>query len=152
NPYSQDKLIRDTMPKWSPNNASIAFLSNRDDKTQIWLLSIHGGEAKPVTNADEGVSEFAWSPDGKTIVYTAKEKTQRENEDVTVITRLRYKSNGEGFIDGYTHIWTLNLETLETEKVTTGPYDHHAPSFTPAGDRVIYLAAKSDDRDIVNLE
>lgn len=153
-PYSQEKLIRDTMPKWSPDNASIAFLSNRNEKTQIWLLSTHGGEAKPITETEEDIDEFSWSPNGKRIVFTTKEKTntEQENKDVTVITNLRYKANGEGFIDGYTHIWCLDLETLETEKLTAGPYNHHSPSFTSDSDHVIYLASKNEDREIINLE
>lgn len=155
-PYHQDKLIRDTMPRWSPDGRSIAFLSNRSEKTQIWLLPLDGGEAQPITQAEEGVDEFHWSPDEKHIVYTAKETTEREkdkeNEDVTVITKLRYKSNGEGIFDGYTHIWLLDLETNKTEKITDGPYNYHSPSFTPSADKLIYLASKNEDRELIDLE
>lgn len=153
-PYDQDKLIRDSMPKWSPDGQSIAFLSNRGEKTQIWLLPINGGEAKPITHANEGVNEFHWAPDGKRIVYTAKEKTkdEEENKDVTVITNLRYKGNGEGIYDGYSHVCLLDLHTNEAKKVTDGPYNYHSPSFTPSADKLIYLASKNEDRELIDLE
>src|SRR5277367_3536370 len=34
-----------TSPKWSPDSKWIAFLSDRGDKTQIYLISTQGGEA-----------------------------------------------------------------------------------------------------------
>src|SRR5437588_3746081 len=36
---------RDDMPRWSPDGKQIAFLSDRDGKPQIWLISPSGGEA-----------------------------------------------------------------------------------------------------------
>lgn len=152
-PYGKDKLIRDTMPKWSPNGEAIAFLSNRSgEKPQIWLLSVNGGEAQQVTHLEEGVNEFNWSADGKRIVFTAEEiEEKEENEDVFVTTRLRYKANGEGFRNGYSHVWIVDLETNETEKLTSGSYNYHSPAFTPSGAEIVYLASKNEDREWVNL-
>ncbi|HET7580126.1 MAG TPA: S9 family peptidase [Bacillales bacterium] len=152
-PYSEEKLIRDMKPKWSPDGRQVAFLSNRGEKTQVWVLPKEGGEARPVTDAEEDVSDFNWSPDGKKMVFTAKDTSgeTEENEDVTVITRLRYKGNGEGFRKGYSQIWLTDLETGETERLTSGPYNYHSPSFTPFGEKVLYLASKNDDRELVDL-
>src|ERR1700733_2072059 len=52
-------------PRWSPDSKWIAFLSDRGDKTQIYLISAEGGEAFPLTKEEEGISAFAWSPDGR---------------------------------------------------------------------------------------
>lgn len=152
-PYGEENLIRDTKPKWSPTGDAIAFLSNRNEKPQVWLLPINGGEARPVTAAEEGVDDFNWSPDGTRIVFTAKEKPddKEENEDVIVITRLRYKGNGEGYRDGYSQIWVTDLESRETAKLTSGPYDYQSPSFTPSGEQILYLASKNEDHELTNL-
>ena len=61
-------------PRWSPDGKSIAFTSSRAESTapagstepprsQVWLLSMAGGEAKRITNLKNGVSSFRWSPD-----------------------------------------------------------------------------------------
>lgn len=59
-----------TSPAWSPDGAWIAFISDRSDKRQIYLISPKGGEATVITNVEEGVSAFEWSPDGKQIAFT----------------------------------------------------------------------------------
>src|SRR3974377_1615771 len=37
---------RDNSPSWSPDGKTLAFLSSRDGGSQIYLLSMAGGEAK----------------------------------------------------------------------------------------------------------
>ena len=59
---------RDRSPRWTPDGKHIAFLSGRDKKTQVYLISTQGGEAYTVTDLEEGVSSFQWSPDNKHIL------------------------------------------------------------------------------------
>lgn len=157
-PYGEeDKLIKDTKPKWSPTGEAIAFLSNRGEKQQIWMLPAAGGEASPVTDAKEGVNDFNWSPDGTKLVFTAKdipekkEDDEEKNEDVIVVTRLRYKGNGEGFREGYAQVWLKDLTSGEISQLTSGPYDHQSPSFSPSGNEILYQASKLEDRELVNI-
>lgn len=67
-------------PKWSPDNRWIAFLSNRDDKTQIFVILVNGGEAIPLTNSSVGISDFEWSPDGKQILFTQTEDQSKKHK------------------------------------------------------------------------
>ena len=39
----------DSRPRWSPDGKQIAFLSSRDGATQIYVMSVFGGEASRVT-------------------------------------------------------------------------------------------------------
>ena len=50
-----------TSPKFSPNGKSIAFLSVRSGKNQIWLMNLFGGEAKQITKTENGIKKFKWS-------------------------------------------------------------------------------------------
>src|SRR6201984_797977 len=60
-----------TTPKWSPDGRSIAFLSARSGDSQVYLLSMDGGEAHPLTKLSTGADLVKWSPDGKTIAFTS---------------------------------------------------------------------------------
>ena len=61
----------DNSPAWSPDGRTLAFLSSRDGNSQVYLLSMEGGEAKKLTTLSTGADLFQWSPDGKTIAFTS---------------------------------------------------------------------------------
>lgn len=72
-----------TNPKWSPDGNWIAFTSTRkDNKSNIYLLNLNGGEAEPLTDVKTGVTNFAWSPDGRSIAFRmADAKTEEEEKN-----------------------------------------------------------------------
>ena len=61
----------DLSPVWSPDGKTIAFLSSRSGTSQVYLLSMEGGEAKEFTHLSTGADLVKWSPDGKTIAFTS---------------------------------------------------------------------------------
>ena len=61
----------DSSPVWSPDGKTIAFLSSRSGESQVYLLAMDGGEAKPLTALSTGADIVKWSPDGKTIAFTS---------------------------------------------------------------------------------
>jgi dipeptidyl aminopeptidase/acylaminoacyl peptidase len=61
----------DTSPVWSPDGKTIAFLSSRSGESQVYLLSMDGGEARPLTHLSTGADIVKWSPDGKMIAFTS---------------------------------------------------------------------------------
>ncbi len=70
-----------TNPKWSPDGSSIAFTSNRkDNKNNLYVLRLIGGEAEPITEVKSGVGEFEWSPDGRWIAH-AMTDPKSDDED-----------------------------------------------------------------------
>jgi dipeptidyl aminopeptidase/acylaminoacyl peptidase len=62
---------RDNSPAWSPDGKTLAFLSARDGNSQVYLLSLAGGEAQKLTKLSTGADLFHWSPDGKTVAFTS---------------------------------------------------------------------------------
>jgi len=63
----------DTRPRWRPDGNALAFLSDRaqDGITQIYTISVEGGEARQLTKAKAGVADLAWNTDGSRIAYVA---------------------------------------------------------------------------------
>ena len=73
---------KDTSPRWSPDRARIAFLSDRSGKNQVWVIPADGGEAWQVTDGPNAASEIGWMPDGVSVFYTTKvESDAAEQED-----------------------------------------------------------------------
>ena len=58
-------------PRWSPDGTKLAFLASEGDESQVFMMPMDGGDARPVTNAPAGVEQFAWRPDGGAIAYVA---------------------------------------------------------------------------------
>ncbi len=62
---------KDSSPRWSPDGKTLAFVSARDKKPQIYLLPLiaPGGEARALTSAPNGATTPVWSPDGTQMAY-----------------------------------------------------------------------------------
>jgi dipeptidyl aminopeptidase/acylaminoacyl peptidase/CubicO group peptidase (beta-lactamase class C family) len=69
-----------TDPQWSPDGNSIAFLSERSGKSNLYLLRLSGGEAEQLTDAKSGISAFACSPDGKQIALAMADPPSDDEE------------------------------------------------------------------------
>jgi dipeptidyl aminopeptidase/acylaminoacyl peptidase len=65
----------ESSPAWSRDGSFFVFLSNREapanagSQNQLFLMRPDGGEARRITSAPEGVSNFAFTKDGRWLVY-----------------------------------------------------------------------------------
>ncbi|HKW34745.1 MAG TPA: S9 family peptidase [Candidatus Acidoferrum sp.] len=71
----------DSSPLWSPDGKAIAFLSSRSGDSQVYLLSLEGGEAQKLTKLSTGADIVKWSPDGKTIAFTSSVYPDCKDDD-----------------------------------------------------------------------
>jgi len=136
----------DGAPRWSPDGNWLAFTSKREtDAAQLWLLPTGGGEARQVTDLKNGVSAPSWAPDSRRLAFASSVDPEGYDpeHDVKVITSARYKFDGKGFLDGkLTHVFTVDaLETgAEPVQLTTGPYEHESPAWSPNGKEIAFIA------------
>jgi dipeptidyl aminopeptidase/acylaminoacyl peptidase len=84
------------LPRWSPDGHTLAFLSDREERSQIYAIRADGGEARAITSAKNAVSSFRWSPDGKRFAYLApepkseaEEKKEKDKDDARISDRER---------------------------------------------------------------
>src|ERR1041384_5985185 len=58
-------------PRCPPDSKSIYFVSNRGGKSQIWMMSADGSNARPVTKFAAEAEGILVSADGKKIVFVS---------------------------------------------------------------------------------
>lgn len=148
--------VRDAAPAWSPDGSRVAFLSNRSGSNQVWLLTLDGGEAEQLTDLPKGVSSFVWASDGQSLILAAKELKEqpplRPGATARRITRLRYKANGAGYLDGmFTQLWKLDLGSRSVRRLTEGDFNCSGPAPSPCGRYLAFISNRNaDERKTLN--
>ena len=71
-------------PAWSPDGSQIAFVRLVDGKTQIFILSLDGGEPTQLTHSRYGASSPKWSPDGKDLLFASRINLKELIKDSTL--------------------------------------------------------------------
>ncbi|MCP3981769.1 MAG: protein kinase [bacterium] len=61
--------MRAAFPAWSPGGRRIAVVSTHGGRTDIWTISIDGGERLPITQDDAEEWYPVWSPDGSRLYF-----------------------------------------------------------------------------------
>ena len=65
-------IAHDYMPVWSPDSKSLAFASNRFGNFDVYITSAAGGNAKRLTTFSGAELPYAFTSDGKYVVFGAK--------------------------------------------------------------------------------
>ncbi|MFO8061179.1 MAG: S9 family peptidase [Bacillota bacterium] len=154
----------DEHPRWSPDGSYVAFLSDRPipggekGEKQIWIIPASGGEARRITDLENGVRQFCWSPDGSRLALTApvppagsapkdeENLYEKYNRDVRVITRIRYKWDGIGYFDDKRrHLAVVPVSDWEEECpaptfLTGGAFDVSSPTWSPTGELIAFTS------------
>ena len=86
------------------------------DAMQLWLISLTGGEAEPLTYLPGGIKSYHWSHDGKTIAFV------RTDTDTPAEIARKKDKNDEDFVDHhykYDRLWLYDLVTHTAHLLTT---------------------------------
>ena len=127
----------DFSPVWSPDGDRIAFLSDRDGSTQIYVLWLDTRETAQLTHLDQTPVSMQWSPDGQTLAFgmmipdtdpilpvTLPEYPRGANlaPPAKVIDRIVFAFDGRGDLPrGDYHLYTLNVAAGGTPRQVTAP-------------------------------
>lgn len=162
-------------PVWSPEGDRLAFTSNEEGSTQIYVRWMDTGQTALVTNIQKSPSSLSWSPDGKWLAFTMevpaqskpvakarpKPKGAKWAEPARVIDTVRYQFDGRGIVEPqYRHVFVVPADGGTPRQLTTGNFNHRGPlSWSPDSSRLLFSANRNanweletDEEDIFALE
>jgi dipeptidyl aminopeptidase/acylaminoacyl peptidase len=135
-----------TNPKWSPDGNWIAFTSNRkDNRNNLYVLSLNGGEAEPLTDGKSGVINFAWSPDGRSIAFTMTD-AKTEDEEKNDKGRNDWRWIDENVKVARLYVMPVQKDAngkREPRKLTTANYQVEDFDWSNDGSRIAFGHVKS---------
>ncbi|TWT24302.1 S9 family peptidase [Planomicrobium sp. CPCC 101110] len=157
--YGKERV---SAPAWSADGKFVAFLSTRDEKNQLYVVSARGGEARNLTEFEKGVDSFLWSPCGKKIWFTAmvkegqaftdkEEKEEKKKPEPYVVDELKYKMDGVGLVpkDFHRHIGVVDVVSKNVEKLTEGNYHHNLEAVSHDGGKLVFGVTREENLDFI---
>lgn len=98
---------------WTPHG-NISFLTKRDkDKNKcLYVIPLHGGEARRVLAHKTDITAYEWSPDGRHIAFLAKDKEPKDEKD---LKKKGFKAEVYEENLRYTRVWIADLKNEDDE-------------------------------------
>ena len=112
---------RDWAPIWSPDGRYIAFTSDREGSTAIWILEPNSGMAYSLAaNEQAAASSPSWSPDGQSIVFDM---------------------DAAGNYD----IYVQRMGDSAPRRLTMNSARDSDPAWSPDGEHIAFVSDREDD-------
>ncbi len=116
----------ETQPTWALDGTWFVFASDRDSENgddQLYMMRHDGGEARKITDAEDGVTGFDFSPDGGWLVYRSGDAGQQQLFRMSVTT----------------------LSVGQAEQITSGEAGVEQWSWSPDGSTVYFVRPDAYD-------
>ena len=115
----------DWSPVWSPDGSRIAFFSEREGKSGIWLMDTNGDNLLPA-GTPQGVNDYpTWSPDSKQIAWNC--------------TMGKMHPSGRGDFE----ICVANADGSDLVQLTNTEGDNKYPSWSPDGAQILFVSNRN---------
>jgi eukaryotic-like serine/threonine-protein kinase len=163
-------LANDSHPDFSPDGSKVVFASNRDGRTEIYVMNRDGSDIRRLTfnTADDDCPE--WSPDGRRIAFQSKRDGQMEiyvmeadgsnqiNLTNDPAEDLRPSWSPDGASLAYTRnrldapadfdIYTMRADGSSKTRLTDAPAMDVDPAWSPDGTRIAFSSEREGNYEI----
>ncbi|WP_181135902.1 prolyl oligopeptidase family serine peptidase [Psychrosphaera saromensis] len=148
-------------PVWSPSGDRLAYISNTDGRTQLYVRWMDTGQTALLTNVQSSIRNISWSPNGEHIAFTMsvkelgqpltvkmpkKPKGAKWSPKVTYVTKAKYQADGAGILEpAYTHIFVVPALGGTPRQLTSDNYNHSGSLAWGKDGQSIYFSANRSD-------
>ena len=107
-------------PSWSPNGRTVAFVSERNGGSQLFLMGANGTDQRVIDTGGACVSYPSWSPDGRRLVFSRWADAQ---------------------CNGAPDLWTVRSDGTHLNQLTKTIVDRELqPKWSPDGSRIAFAS------------
>lgn len=177
--HVKDNNFYNTSPSISPQGDKIAFISDRDDYMDVYVMStidnkitklVDGQRTKNFEELHLLTPGISWSPDGKKIALAVKsgerdaifiidaasgaqEKIELNLEGVFTVdwSKQGDKLAFVGNTTSQSDIYTYDLSTKELKNLTNDIFSDADPVWSPDGKEIYFVSDRRDNTDSVPL-
>jgi Tol biopolymer transport system component len=104
-------------PTFTPQGDKIIYISDHDQKTNIFMMSLDGTNKQQLTDSEHNVDPV-FSPDGTKILWA-----------------------------GYSDIYSMNLDSSNKINLSENSYVHsRCPSYSNKGDKIVFITGMANKR------
>ena len=151
--------------RWSPDGSKIAFISNEEGKSEIFIRYMDTGEMSSITNLQYTPADLSWQPEGKYLLFSKRLPFSRPSiasipsapsganwsAPAVEIEHVRYRTDGNfGFVgEGYRHLFVVSPYGGAVRQISSGNYNHNSASWAPEGNTIIFVSDRSGSEELI---
>ncbi len=144
----------ESSPKWSPSGDRIAFTSNTDEGSEIYIYWFGTGKIAKTSQLPKSPGALTWSPKGQQLAFTMqvskappiaakmpkKPKGAKWAEAPRVTDRLKHEADGRGYVKpGFNHVFVIPADGGTARQLTSGDFNHNgALSWAPDETKIFF--------------
>jgi len=106
---------------WRPDGKKIGFLCSESGSIQLWEMNSDGSDRIQISNIDDGITGFKYSPDQTMILYTKEVYLENKFKDLyeglpkasgRIMDDLLYR-HWDSWVDSYSHVFYANYDGMK---------------------------------------